>query len=111
MKLKCNKCGDTNIIVDGNTNDSYCGGCGNVFHFSELVKENATSKATDSQIGGSHYDLPIQPIEFILKNDLNFCQGNVIKYICRYSRKNGIEDLEKAKQYVDFLIDQEKGKL
>lgn len=62
-------------------------------------------KALDVQIGGSHYkDFKIQPIEFIMVNNLNFCQGNVIKYICRYNHKNGIEDLKKAKHYIDLLI-------
>jgi len=59
----------------------------------------------DRQCAGNHYDMPIQPIEFILANDLGYCEGNVIKYICRYKRKGGIEDLEKAKHYIDFLID------
>src|SRR5210317_790433 len=47
----------------------------------------------DKQIGGSHYkDFPIQPYEFISKNELSFFQGNVIKYVCRYMNKNGIQD-------------------
>lgn len=33
-----------------------------------------------------------------------YCTGNIIKYICRWKQKNGIEDLRKAKQYIDFLI-------
>ena len=61
--------------------------------------------AFDVQIGGSHYkDLPIQPIEFILKNKLGFCEGCIIKYICRYKNKNGLEDLKKAKHYIEMLI-------
>ena len=57
------------------------------------------------QIGGSHYLMKkIQPIDFILANDLNFCEGSIIKYICRYKEKGGKEDLEKIKHYVDFLI-------
>jgi len=59
----------------------------------------------DRQCAGDHYDMPIQPIEFILANDIGYCEGNIIKYICRYKRKGGIEDLEKAKHYIDFLID------
>lgn len=63
------------------------------------------SKATDVQIGGGHYkDMKIQPIEYIMKNNLNFCQGNVIKYISRYKHKNGLEDLKKVKHYVDLII-------
>ena len=46
----------------------------------------------------------IQPITFIAANKLNFCQGNVIKYIMRYNQKNGLEDLKKAKVYIDYLI-------
>ena len=34
-----------------------------------------------------------------------FCAGNVIKYVWRYKRKAGVQDLEKAKQYLDWLID------
>ena len=55
-----------------------------------------------------HYIMnKIEPIDFIIANKLNFCEGNVIKYISRYKRKNGIEDLKKAKQYIDFLIKKE----
>lgn len=62
----------------------------------------------DKQIGGSHYkNMPIQPIEFIMKNNLGFCEGNIIKYICRYKEKNGLQDLEKAKHYIEMLIERE----
>ena len=62
--------------------------------------------ALDVQVGGDHYQrFKIQPIEFIMKNDLDFCQGNVIKYICRHDFKNGLEDLKKVKHYVDLLIE------
>jgi hypothetical protein len=64
----------------------------------------------DVQIQGTHYKtMQIQPIEFTHKNNLNFCQGNVIKYITRYKDKNGKEDLEKAKHYIDLLIHLEYG--
>jgi hypothetical protein len=46
----------------------------------------------------------IEPIDFIIKNKLDFCQGNVVKYICRYNLKGGIDDLLKARQYIDFII-------
>ena len=62
--------------------------------------------ALSQQVGGSHYkDMVIQPVEFIEKNNLGFCAGNVIKYICRYKNKNGIEDLKKARHYIDLLIE------
>ena len=57
------------------------------------------------QIGGSHYrNMQIQPYEFISKNDLSFFQGNVVKYVCRYKSKNGIQDLEKIKHYCELEI-------
>ena len=59
----------------------------------------------DKQIGGSHYkNFNIQPYEFISKNDLSFFQGNVIKYVCRYKDKNGIQDLQKIIHYCELEI-------
>ena len=65
---------------------------------SKLKPQRATERATDKQIGGNHYkSYSIQPIEFIVANKLSFIQGCIIKYICRFENKNGIEDLEKIK--------------
>ena len=59
----------------------------------------------DKQVGGSHYQhYLIQPYEFISKNELSFFQGNVIKYVCRYKNKNGIQDLEKIIHYCELEI-------
>ena len=64
--------------------------------------------AFDKQIGGDHYKkLAIQPFEFIERNRLGFAAGNVIKYLCRYRTKGGLEDLEKARHYLDLLIELE----
>lgn len=61
--------------------------------------------AKDNQVGGNHYkNLKIQPVEYIMANGLNYCEGNVIKYVTRYKQKGGIIDLEKAKHYIDLLI-------
>ena len=55
------------------------------------------------QIGGSHYMyFDIQPYEFISKNNLTFFQGCVIKYVCRYMHKNGVEDLDKIIHYCEL---------
>ena len=70
----------------------------------EKFKEELESLKT--QVGGNHYkDMKIQPLEYILANNLGFCEGNVIKYITRYKSKNGLEDLLKAKHYLDVLIE------
>ncbi|MDC0088148.1 DUF3310 domain-containing protein [Akkermansiaceae bacterium] len=60
----------------------------------------------EKQEGGDHYlNMNIQPIEFITQNNLGFCEGNVIKYVCRHQNKNGIEDLNKAIHYLELLRD------
>ena len=59
--------------------------------------------ALDKQQGGSHYkDMLIQPVEFIVKNDIAFLEANVIKYVCRHRSKNGLEDLKKAEHYIQL---------
>ena len=64
--------------------------------------------AFHKQIGGDHYkDLDISPFEFIERNGLGYGVGNIIKYLCRYKTKGGIEDLEKARHYLDMLIERE----
>ena len=52
----------------------------------------ATEKATDKQIGGKHYKLPISPLKFILANKLNFVDGNIVKYAVRNKQGESIED-------------------
>jgi len=71
----------------------------------EAMRKYQAANPLVSQIGGSHYkDMKIQPTEFILANSLGFCEGNVLKYVCRHGTKNGKEDLLKAKHYIDLLI-------
>lgn len=62
--------------------------------------------STDTQIGGTHYSsMSIQPIDFIVANNLPFIEGNIVKYVARYKNKNGLQDLLKAKHYLDMLIE------
>ena len=62
----------------------------------------------DTQVGGDHYkDMKIQPSEFINKNKMQFAEGNAIKYICRHQKKGGKQDLEKAKHYIDMIIERD----
>jgi len=64
--------------------------------------------ALDKQVGGTHYKLlRIQPVEYIHANKLGYMEGNVIKYITRYKTKGQLADLEKAKHYIELLIDME----
>ena len=63
------------------------------------------------QVGGNHYkDLKIQPVEYIHANNIGYMEGNVIKYVSRWRNKNGIADLQKAKHYIELLIELETRK-
>ena len=57
------------------------------------------------QVAGGHYkSLPIQPIEFIMENELPYAEGNVVKYISRHKEKGGAEDVKKAIHYCEFIL-------
>lgn len=74
----------------------------------ETTKQQESKASTDKQVGGSHYQLPIQPIEYILANGLGYCEANVVKYVSRWRNKGGIQDLKKAIHYLEMLIEQEE---
>ena len=84
------------------------------YHEGSELRENvggATVNALKEQVGGDHYSkLAIQPVEYINKNNLSYLQGNVIKYVTRYKDKNGLQDLQKARHYIDMLIELEETK-
>ena len=63
------------------------------------------SNPLDTQVGGGHYkDCKIQPVEYIHANGLGFMEGCIVKYITRFREKNGEQDLEKIKHFIDLLI-------
>jgi hypothetical protein len=67
-------------------------------------------KSKANAIEPSHYtDCAIQPLDYICANNLNFLEGNVVKYVTRHKAKNGKEDLEKALYYLQRLIEREYG--
>lgn len=67
------------------------------------------SSVWDTQVGGTHYtDMKIQPFQFSMANKLDPMQHTIVKYVTRFRAKNGIQDLEKAKQTIDLLIQWEK---
>ena len=72
------------------------------------MEEDEMFNALEKQVAGSHYkDLPIQPVEYIHANAMGYLEGNVVKYVSRWRKKNGIADLEKAKHYIELLIELE----
>lgn len=72
------------------------------------ITKDSTISAMQIQVGGEHYkSLNIQPLEYALANDLGICEHAVIKYVSRYKNKGGVEDLRKARHYLDILIERE----
>ena len=74
-------------------------------HLGRPVKPNPL----DTQVGGDHYKNkgPYQPWVMIEKLGLDFFEGNALKYLIRWRDKNGVEDLKKAKHYLEYLIERE----
>lgn len=71
-----------------------------------------TPSSLTEQVGGDHYKkCKIQPVEFILANNIGYMEGNVIKYVVRHKDKGGIADLEKAAHYLRMLIEFERNQL
>lgn len=112
----CPKCGEVKIHISENV-------CGQCFEKLERKGEDpwaqkligmkgpeTSAQAMSIQVGGSHYkNFPIQPVDFCQRNQLNYCESAAIKYLCRHREKNGIEDLKKARHYIDLLMEIEYG--
>jgi hypothetical protein len=64
----------------------------------------------NKQIGGDHYKTKIQPVEFAMANNYNYCQALSLRYIHRYKDKNGVEDIDKAIHTLELLKEIEYGK-
>ena len=77
--------------------------------FTKTDLKKQALKATLKQVGGSHYkDCKIQPVEYIVGNDLTFLEGNIIKYITRHRRKGeGRKDIEKVIHYAEMILEME----
>ena len=78
-----------------------------------IIEETFVMKsALDVQVGGGHYkEMKIQPVEYIHANKIQFLEGSVIKYVSRWRNKNGLEDLKKARHFLDLLIQLEFGNI
>jgi len=71
----------------------------------ENLGKRKLKKASDIQIGGNHYQkLKQSPLDFILENNLSYCLGQVVKYICR-DKEDKVQDLLKAKHYIDLELE------
>lgn len=86
---------------------SWCGYCGEDVSrpcLTDAVAEGCQD--ADMIVQPDHYARwAIEPIDFIMKNNIPWAEGNAIKYIMRHDAKNGLEDLLKAKRYIDMAIE------
>ena len=75
------------------------------------ISTSSNLSALDKQVSGGHYKgCKIQPIEYIHANDLDYFQGNVVKYVTRHKLKNGKADIEKAIHYLELILELQYGK-
>lgn len=88
--------------------------------YKEGLEEQEATKRNNMVVKPSHYTAwNVEPVEFILRNDMEFWRGNVVKYVMRCGNKlydgmdksqSEITDLEKAKRYIDMRINVLRGK-
>jgi|TARA_R110000824_G_scaffold68196_2_gene176538 hypothetical protein len=65
------------------------------------------NNALEQQVGGQHYrDCKIQPVEYIVQNNLDFLEGNIVKYVTRHRTKGeGKRDIEKVIHYAQLILE------
>ena len=79
------------------------------YRWNDEGRAERVESALDIQEGGSHYkDKAIQPVEYCMANNIPFMEGCVIKYCTRWRDKGGVEDLRKARHFLDMLIEWEE---
>lgn len=64
-------------------------------------------RANERQVGGTHYQSEVQHWDYVVANNIPYLEATIIKYLTRWRKKNGLEDLEKAKHYFDKLMEVE----
>jgi hypothetical protein len=115
-KYLCSECGLWGEFSK-ERGDIDCPNCDGVFDLVDwpvvAAEENVTMKASNKiQVGGDHYlTQKIQHWDFVAANDLDYFQGQITKYVTRWKKKNGMQDLEKAKHFLEKYIEIEKAKL
>lgn len=61
--------------------------------------------ANKTQVAGNHYQTQIQHWDYVVANDLDYFQGQITKYVTRWKKKNGLQDLYKAKHFLEKYIE------
>lgn len=77
-----------------------------VREINEKLGNVPVQSANDRQVGGAHYDKPIQHWDYVVAQGLGYFEGQITKYVSRWRSKNGLEDLKKARHFLDKLIEE-----
>lgn len=75
------------------------------FHALDKQLDDEPLTAQSKQVGGTHYQRGIQPWDIIIEWELDYFEGNVLKYLLRWKHKDGVKDLKKAKHYLEKMIE------
>jgi len=76
-----------------------------------LEKPINTEFVNDRQVGGNHYKTSYEHWDWVIDNNMGYLEGCATKYVSRWRKKNGVQDLEKAAHYIQKIIESfEKGK-
>lgn len=90
----------------GGANGAHTAWCRENAKAGPYMDQLAHDNANDRQVAGDHYKgKSIQPWDYIASNGLGYFEGNVVKYVSRWRDKGGVADLEKARHYLDKLIE------
>lgn len=65
----------------------------------------SSTSANDMQIGGAHYKSQIQHWDYVVANQLDYFQAQITKYVTRWKKKGGVQDLLKARHFLDKYIE------
>lgn len=82
--------------------------CVSIHEEERAPKEEAVKNGAYVENPEHYNQYRIDPYFFLVANNVPFAEGNVIKYVLRWRRKNGIEDLKKARRCIDLLIEAEE---
>lgn len=94
MGIKPTELWDQGVFVNGTPSEDY------------NKRFPAAKSVNDIQHGGDHYkNRAIQPWDYVIANEMGYLEGTIVKYITRYKDKNGVEDLMKARHFLDKLIE------
>jgi len=101
MEYSCSNC----KYLECDEPNSPCVGCGINNNNWKAGNPDTKKNPFNTQVGGLHYkDYPYcEPAEFLIRNKIASDKGHVMRYVLRHDSKNGIEDLRKAKHYLEMM--------